>query len=1377
MLLAAVVLLGGAGAPGVPAAVADFVTRLAAADPEGSAALADPAVWVDLAADLPVSSADAVVLLRLALAALAEDPRRPVVLVNLIGRLLAAHEAGVTPLALDQAVALAREVEPDATAADLLSNAGLVLLALHERDDDPPALDEAVALLRRAAEGPDRDSALSNLGLALRARGDRTGAVADLDEAVAIARVVVAHTLLDAPPGPGRRVNLATALRVRAEHGGPAALLHEARQIVEEAADACPPGHPDHAVVTAGLGTTLLALARETGDGAAGGAALAVLRRAVAAAPGPETATGWSADLCLALHAEGERRRDPALIAEAAAVALAMIDATPPGHPHRAARAATAATACLTCAEAGGPDDLLDGAVALASEAVDRTPARHPDRPTHLSGLGLAHLGRHERTGSPADAAAAVTACTDALDLLPAGHPERPSCATNAALAHLAVAEATPPRDRAEVLTHLTAAVGHADAAVAATRDGDPASARRLTNLALALLAHAQATGSAASLARAEAAARRAVEVAPPGDGQVAGWWSNLSLVLRRRGEHDGDPAVLVRARDAAATAVRLTRGGDTDRPGFLNNLSCAELALFERVGGREHVDAAVAAARAAVAACAVGRDRPGFLASLALALHAASARFGDPAELDEAVELLTEAVAATPPGTADHPRFQANLVGALHARYGVHGELADLDAAVAEGRPARNDLAGHPDRAAVLHNLGHAVAARFERTGAAADLVDALAVGQEAVAAAGPTMAGTVRAGLANALMLQVAATAADVSVRRRAIALYREALARAPADHPDRVGWLANLSTALRGLYEATGEDPALLDEAVAAADEAVTALGPGDADRGTLLFVRANALQTRQTDLTDAAGVATVVDGFRAAALTAGAPPAIRAQAAAEWGRTATAAGDAADGVAGLALAVEQVARIVPRTLRRPDQEHRLVRLAGIASDAAAAAAAQGDVARAVRLLEQGRGVLLGQALDTRTDLAAVQTVAPGDAERFTALCQALDEGPVRRTDRAALADELDALVARIRTHRGLEDFLAPPDDATLFAAATDGPVVLVNTSVLGSHAFVVSTGGADGVELPGLEPGLAGVQVARFRAALDEALVAVPGSPERSAAEDVLHGVLEWLWDAVAEPVLARCPAPRMWWSATGLLALLPLHAAGYHRDGSGRTVLDRAVCSTTPTLRALAHARRAQPSGGPGPGSWLVVETATAGLPGTRAEAAHLRALGGPATVLDGGVPVPDVLAQLPHHRRVHFGCHGVADPAHPSDSGLDVSGAGDLLTVSAVSRLQLDHAELAFLAACDTARTGAVLADEVINLASAFQLAGYRQVVGTLWPVLDTLAARLTRRVHAAVATDGLHVLPRALHTAVLDLRRRHLNLPSVWAAHLHAGR
>jgi hypothetical protein len=45
---------------------------------------------------------------------------------------------------------------------------------------------------------------------------------------------------------------------------------------------------------------------------------------------------------------------------------------------------------------------------------------------------------------------------------------------------------------------------------------------------------------------------------------------------------------------------------------------------------------------------------------------------------------------------------------------------------------------------------------------------------------------------------------------------------------------------------------------------------------------------------------------------------------------------------------------------------------------------------------------------------------------------------------------------------------------------------------------------------------------------------------------------------------------------------GLLSFLPLHAAGHHEtrfDPVPATVIDRAVSSYTPTIRALLHARR------------------------------------------------------------------------------------------------------------------------------------------------------------------------------------------------------
>ncbi|XVQ07279.1 CHAT domain-containing protein [Spirillospora sp. CA-255316] len=82
------------------------------------------------------------------------------------------------------------------------------------------------------------------------------------------------------------------------------------------------------------------------------------------------------------------------------------------------------------------------------------------------------------------------------------------------------------------------------------------------------------------------------------------------------------------------------------------------------------------------------------------------------------------------------------------------------------------------------------------------------------------------------------------------------------------------------------------------------------------------------------------------------------------------------------------------------------------------------------------------------------------------------------------------------------------------------------------------------------------------------------------------------MLEQLWDAAAGPILDRLgyrrtppggePWPRVWWVPVGPLALLPIHAAGYHRQEPGRhgrrTVMDRVVSSYTPTARALGHAR-------------------------------------------------------------------------------------------------------------------------------------------------------------------------------------------------------
>jgi CHAT domain-containing protein len=150
-----------------------------------------------------------------------------------------------------------------------------------------------------------------------------------------------------------------------------------------------------------------------------------------------------------------------------------------------------------------------------------------------------------------------------------------------------------------------------------------------------------------------------------------------------------------------------------------------------------------------------------------------------------------------------------------------------------------------------------------------------------------------------------------------------------------------------------------------------------------------------------------------------------------------------------------------------------------------------------------------------------------------------------------------------------------------------------------------------------------------------------------------------------------------------------------------------------------------------------------------------------------------------VLAALPAGRWAHFACHGSSDLSDPSASCLLLTDHQQRpLTVVDVARLRLDDAGLAFLSACSTARPGGGgLADEAIHLASAFQLAGYRHVIATLWPVGDRHAVDLAADIYATLTAAGEADVAGAVHAAVRRMRRRWgWDTPSVWASHIHAG-
>ncbi|MER6509624.1 CHAT domain-containing protein [Nonomuraea sp. NPDC001636] len=444
-----------------------------------------------------------------------------------------------------------------------------------------------------------------------------------------------------------------------------------------------------------------------------------------------------------------------------------------------------------------------------------------------------------------------------------------------------------------------------------------------------------------------------------------------------------------------------------------------------------------------------------------------------------------------------------------------------------------------------------------------------------------------------------------------------------------------------------------------------------------------------------------------------------------------------------------AVQVLPELAGRRLGRTDQERRLRdHTHGLAVSACAAALMAGDPDRALGLLESARGILLGQAMETRFDPADL----PGElASELESARRDLAAADLTGADRHAPAARWERAVSAVRAVEGFERFGLPPAAATLIEAAAGGPVVALAASPWRADALILRKDGIQVVPLPSLDHDEARDRQHGLMTAL-RALPAHPSAVDRHSVNQRLEEVLDWLWDAVVGPVLGELtPGERVWWVPSGVLTGLPLHAAG----AAPETV----ISSYSPTISALLHARSRAASQSEG---MLLVG---ADEPGFREE---LTGLAGKGELLVGDAET--VLARLPEYGSVHFACHGRLDDDHPSAGYLELAG-GSRLTVAAVERARVRAGATAYLSACDTAAAGGGLLDEGLHLASAFQLAGYSHVVGTLWPISHLAGQRMTKAFYAARPGDRA----RALHEARLEVRAA-APTPFDWAAHIHLG-
>ncbi|HEV3122393.1 MAG TPA: CHAT domain-containing protein, partial [Isosphaeraceae bacterium] len=111
-------------------------------------------------------------------------------------------------------------------------------------------------------------------------------------------------------------------------------------------------------------------------------------------------------------------------------------------------------------------------------------------------------------------------------------------------------------------------------------------------------------------------------------------------------------------------------------------------------------------------------------------------------------------------------------------------------------------------------------------------------------------------------------------------------------------------------------------------------------------------------------------------------------------------------------------------------------------------------------------------------------------------------------------------------------------------------------------------------------------------------------------------------------------------------------------------------------------------------------------------------------------------------------------CAGANQPAQPGhDDGI--------LTALEVAELDLTGTELVVLSACETGLGEAVAGGEgLLGLQRAFQVAGARNVVASLWKVSDSATRMLMERFYANLWVKGLSPAA-ALREAQLSLLRR----------------
>jgi tetratricopeptide (TPR) repeat protein len=1253
-----------------------------------------------------------------------------------------------------------------------LNSFGNLLRYRYERFGKIYDVDDAIEVARDVVSftpvsDADRPTFLNNLGLALNCKYEASKDVEVLEEAIQIGREAVRLTGRDDLDLPAWLSNLGMYLGHLYERTARMNTLEEAIKVMYQGIDILPQGHADLAGISNNLGTALqnrYDITKKTEDL---DEAIRMVRQAIAlTAVGSPQYVAVLPNLGALLMKQYDRTESATDLTEAIQIDRRVVNLTPRDHPMLAQRMNNLAVKLGQRYDCENNLNDLQEAVKFSRDAHEITP-EEGQKFQHSWNTLAAWLGRlHERTGVIDHLKEAIHIARRVAALMSHDNPEYAGMLHNLGCYLRSEYELTGERDCLEEAVQLTTK------AVELTQEGSPHRAIFLNSMGLALSNEFQVTGDMDLLDQAIEVIRKAVDLRSedrPGFIQFIGFLNNLAIKLSWRFTNTGEVRDLDEAIRIARRVISLSSADQPSYGWYLNNLGNYLRHRYESSGEIEDIKEAIQLARQAIDSTDADDPKlPGMYDNLASQLFREYEHTGTMDFLEEAIQLRRHSIG---PDTAktDLADFLRSMASYLNCRYLRTSEPSDIEEAIQVSRKAVDITPeDHPGLAARLGTLGDILGHRYERRGNEDDLKEALELAHKTI----------------------------DIT----------------PNDHPRLIWALNNLGIQLSRGYDRTNNDD-YLDEALQVAQRTIDITPSADPDLAAHFYNLASNLSRRyerrgtEVDLEQA--VRAAIQSWDCSH----SPPFVRLKSSALALHLLRISLKLEDAYILSRKVLDFIPHVHRRSLTIADQQYIATHFSGFATDACSLALQVGQPAeRALEELERGRGVILSLLMDDRSDISHLEAEHPELHAQYEALRLQLSNPPQKTPNkkpsyylaekRAQIAIELEKCVEDIQQLPGFQNFFKGLTSKQIEDCAAQGNILVVNITRLRSDALIVTPNAIQAFPLPDLRP----------RDAFDwiKKDLTATNLHDRGRKNKEYRDFLAWLWRTCVKPVLDHIgysaqsstnSLPRVWWIGTGLASSFPFHAAN---NGSGHSLEHsrfRVISSYTTTIKALKHSRERSridtlPSSDR-PHFLVIAMPETPGaddLPGARAEISEVRGSIGNSAAVEI-LECPDVassLSRLEHCSIAHFACHGISNYNDPSQSGLILQRAKtatekpspEVLTVQRVFQAHFSKPQIAYLSACSTAQNEADrLEDEVLHAVSGFQVAGFKHVLGCMWPSDDSICVKVAKSFYTSIGQSHNlwkddRAVALAMHNAVLAIQEsvEYRKRPLLWAQYVHFG-